>query len=1150
MMSQIRSRRWRIPAAWRQHGRQPLEEEAGRAVSLPANSGRWRRRRAAFSVCLVIAMGLGVMLGVVVPRAAEALPRGEWVAYPGGVVLANFVLPDGRRAYCVEAEMREPTGATALVGNVPLLPGRAGRFASWGDADGMRQMNYLISEYGQWHDAYTAAAVQLSVWRLRERLAAGNAYLNGILAKLAASAEGREVMAASDWLISDARAKARPPVAPKANTGKLAIRKDPSDRAGRYRVSYPAGTATVTLKNANFVSNHAATLEVTNREAGTVSVDRIAASQQVSVAGTWVSEGTRGWEPSLELHNSWTSAGEESQRLAVATGLSSRPQLRGVFAAVAMLELPPRVESLAQPAAEVGGTMRDTLRVLQANGSTATTIWPGAVASFTAYLLPEAGAGKYDTEWRPLLGETYEVQAEDQESGAPLWDEWWADAAGHALVDESGARIPMRDVDGALTTGIAAGGTAYPVQSLGSDGTPATQETGEPIYMTVRTPRMESRQDQQRWTQEELDAMTPAQRCIAQPVHTTSGLAITGVGEYRGPAVSVKSAGTVHWVEQVRDGAGNVKHSGVCGLAHETTQIGAPAVVTQAVASVGVGGEAFDTATVSGTLLAGAEYVLRFDAFAGNADSTGTTGAGALEAAEGDAEQDATAAETDAGRGNLHTPICNAENRIFRSEPVVVTEVGDYRSAGFPVTSQHGTTVWWVESFYLRTPDGLELLHRGTCGLANETTHVTLPEVETQAPETVAAGDLMSDTAMVTGEVHSTSDARWELTFAGYGGDGAQCEAEQLRFETEPIPVTAAGDYTSPPVVALAEWVGTVSWVETLWLVEAGERIPVHRGECGIANETSTVLVPEIVTEAQPVADVGSQMLDRAIVTGTLSQRAGVTHEVVFELYQGEASLTGTEDARCDAGNLLLRTAGVPIPQSPDERPTDPAESEAGVATVEVTSPEVLALPEYGGTVWWVESLLQREGETVRVLRKGSCGLEGETTRVEAPRVETESAGDIRVGERLFDTAVVSGNVPDTAGVEFRVSFQAFRRDPSGVMLCRPEDLLPELSDLAGTVVAGPGRYRSRAVTATEEDAGLGGFVETLEMIVHGEKHRVHIGECGEAGENFSITRVAKPMPTTGAFSYDPLLWGAAAALAAGGIVVSAGWLLRRSRQV
>ncbi|SDQ36949.1 hypothetical protein [Leucobacter chromiiresistens] len=1089
-----------------------------------------RRVAAALTGFVVGALALSGSIALT-PTPAHALSRGEEMTFPGGLTISNFVLPTGERAYCIEVGQHEPSGHLASIGRMAYLPGISGRFPSWEDPHGMRQMNYLIDRHGQSGDAWTAAAVQVTIWRMRENFHSGNAALDRKIGVLMSSARGRALIAESDRLYADAKTNAQPPVAPRAVTGALRVTPDASGGAGRYRVAYPKGATSLSVDGGVFVRNGAAAISVSSTEASARYVQAHPGSPRITVTGTWAASGARGWESALTVHNTVAPTGERGQRIAVAVGSSQIADLTGRFSAathdVPPPPAPPAASSQAQPDATVGGTMSDRLIIAEAPG-TALEMWPDATADFTAYLEPTPGAPKYDEHWNPVLGDPYEVQLEDPETGALVWDEWWTDAAGAPLLDENGDRIPVVDDQGALTSGRAADGTPYPVLERAADGAPKLDATGRPRALSAREAVMEERRDPQTWTETELDAMTEEERCVAQPVHRTGGIPVPGPGEYVSPDTRVRSGGTIHWVERVESEGASV-HAGTCGLANETTRIDQPAVVTRAPSEAALGDELFDVATVSGKLADDAVYSLRFEAYR------------APDAAPGDAAG-AVAAE----------PTCTAENIVFRFAAQPVAGPGEIRSPGFNARPEHGTTIWWVETLYLETPEGPRVLHRGECGLAHETTTVGRPSVETIATETAPVGGEISDTAELSGVLAENAGARWEMTFAGYrattatdasaageaGGapeatDGPPqpvCAQENRVFETEPVAVTGPGRVSSPVVVAEPGWAGALWWVETLWLIQGDSRVALHTGACGVATETTTITTPQVTTEAAGFVAVGDRIADSATITGALAERAGAEHRIVFRGYRGDPSATGTSAAQCADRNLLFELDPVPVN-----------------APGTVRSPQVTALPEYGGTIWWVETLSQWEGDVERVLHRGECGVPGETTTVQTPDVRTESAGSVEVGQPMFDTAFVAGTVTERDDVEFRLRFAAYARSASGELVCTPETEILELGDAAGVVVDEAGEYRSRPVETLPRHAGLGGFVETLVMIESGAEHVVARGDCGAPGESFEIRRTGAPaLARTGG---DPTLaWlvGGSALLLVG--AAAATWGIRRRR--
>jgi hypothetical protein len=1032
---------------------------------------------------------------------AEALPRGESVSFSGGLTISNFIMPNGKRAYCIEVSMREPSGYVGGAGRVSVLPGRTGLFSSWGDPAGMRQMNYLIDRHGQNGDAWSAAAVQLTIWRMRENFRSGNAQLNQKIATLQGSQRGRDLIATSDRLYAEAKQQAKAPTTPTPVTGRLQLGADPGGHEGRFRVAYPKGTTSLTVQGGTFIRNGASKIAVSASEASARYIQLRAGAQKLEVTGAWVSTGAPGWEPQLDVYATTASTGGSGQRVAVATGSSKRQDLAGVFAAVSMDTrewAPPTASSLAEPSAEVGGTMTDVLIVTPPRGKEL-QMWPNAEADFTAYLLPEAGAQKYDDTWQPILGEAYEAQAEDPESGEPLWSEWWAAPDGSPLEDADGERIPVTDADGNPSTGVAADGTAYPVPQLDEAGQPVTDESGAPVFLTGRDPVLEQRRDPLRWSAEEIGAMSAAERCVAQPVHRQSGIPVPGAGHFRTEPVPVRSPGTIHWVERVLS-RGTAVHQGRCGVPNETTRIGQPGVVTRALPDAVVGEEIFDVATLSGSFSPEAEYSIRFEAY--RAPGSDETDADGIVQAE---------------------PSCSAENIVFRSPSMPVAGLGEVRSPGFAARWEHGTVIWWIETLFVDTGDGPQVVHRGACGLENETTRIGRPAVETEAVPTAVAGDRIFDIAKVSGQLEANEEARWEVSFSGYreryetaAGDAEEntdetriagspvCADDNRLFELDAIEVAGPGEVSSDEVLAQPDWVGAVWWVETLWLVQGDERLAVHEGECGLQHETTVISAPEVTTEASEFVAVGDRMTDTAIVSGELSAREGVTHEVLFEGYRGDASRTGTDAAECVDENRLFTTDAVPV--------SGPGE---------VVSPEVTALPEYGDTIWWVETL---------VLHRGRCGLPNETTTVQYPEVRTESAGTVTVGEDMYDVAMVTGVLSQREDIEFKVVFAAYERPASGAMSCAPDTEIEDLGDAAGVVVRGPGRYESRHVRTTEAHIGLGGYVETLVMIEQGETHVVRVGECGAPSEAFEVlakdpaTPLRPPLASTGGSSAQPFL--------------------------
>ena len=939
------------------------------------------------------------------PPAATAVPRGESLRLPGGIVISNFALPDGRRGYCVEVHLGEPTGELIPYGPVSSLPGRAGMFSSYEDPNGMRSMNYLIDTHGQTRDPWVAATVQLTIWRIREGFRPGNVELDRKLAALAQSAEGRALIAESDGLAALARREAIAPVPPEPVTGVLSWEPVGTD----FLLHYPAGTDSLGVTGGLFTVNAQAGVQVGRGEAGSVRVHPDSGARELVATGRWSRPGRTGWRAELTLHDTRTASGAVGQRLAIGTGLAVPAAGTGEYTAATRRVPPPEAEpavrSEAQRTARAMGSMEDVL-VVEARPGTAARMWPEAEAEFTAYLLPEAGAPKYGMGWLPLRRDGTSVTAPSDAGGAG---------------------------------------------------------SGEAFEWLV-------------WTEEEIAAMGQEERCLTQPVARVAHVPIPGPGRFTSGELPVHDSGTINWVERVTS-LGEVVHEGECGLLNEATSVGRPTLDTRAPASASVGAWIRDTAVIGGDVPAEAGYSVAFEAYGSAAGGTS------------DAAAD-----------------CSPERRVLSSPRVRIAGPGEIRSPELLVRWEHGPEIRWVAVLYAAGPGGVREVARGECGDPNETTRVDRPEVRTRAPREAAVGELVRDTALVVGELAEHASARWELDFAGYrarqvGDDGPGCSPRDLLFDTPPQGVNGAGEFASPAVAVDRSWVGDVWWQARLWLVEGGKRILAYQGQCGDPLETTRIMPPVLTTEADAIAYIGGTMTDLASIGGKLPAGEEGGLEIVFRGYRGADRVEGVErgEVRCDADSLLFETDAVPVTGHGKYR-----------------SPEVRVLPEFGSTVHWVAALRLVAEDGNREVARGTCGEQGETTSVLAPRLDTSASGEVRVGERLFDRATIEGIIPERPDGEFRVVFDAFRAGPGNTMDCAPEDRIPELSDADGVRVTRPGEYRSRASVAGPEHLGAGGYVATLVLRLDGTDHVVERGTCGDPSEAFAVRPGRGPLPATG----------------------------------
>lgn len=312
------------------------------------------------------------------------------------------------------------------------------------------------------------------------------------------------------------------------------------------------------------------------------------------------------------------------------------------------------------------------------------------------------------------------------------------------------------------------------------------------------------------------------------PFFTSEKVAVGTSGLYESGDTSVSKPGKVYWIETLYESGGKVIAEGKCGIPSETTTVTQPpnvAVTTQATEAVTLGAPARDTAIVTGTMPEGG-LTLSFEAFEAAKDQTGA-------------------------------PVCLPENRVFSTEYGKIDEVGSYKSA--EVVFKKAGDYYWVETL---VNDKGEIVHRGKCGLPNETTKVTEVKVTTKATSSITLGAPARDTAIVTGTVPAGATLSFEAFKATKKDGKFVCEAGNRVFSTVYGAIEKPGEYTSAEVTF--KEVGDYHWVETL--TDSKGSI-IHRGECGIANETTTVK-PKPSALAKTGADIAGYLLAGSALIG------------------------------------------------------------------------------------------------------------------------------------------------------------------------------------------------------------------------------------------------------------------------------------------
>lgn len=135
-------------------------------------------------------------------------------------------------------------------------------------------------------------------------------------------------------------------------------------------------------------------------------------------------------------------------------------------------------------------------------------------------------------------------------------------------------------------------------------------------------------------------------------------------------------------------------------------------------------------------------------------------------------------------------------------------------------------------------------------GVPSETAHIVPPAAYTVASQSAAPGADIHDTVNVTGALSSNDAVSYEVTFNAYHVQQSEagqpvCTVDNLVFESAATPVSGVGQYDSESFELEEEHLGELYWIETLWLLQDGQRLAVHEGECGAVAEMTTVEYPK-----------------------------------------------------------------------------------------------------------------------------------------------------------------------------------------------------------------------------------------------------------------------------------------------------------------
>ena len=737
---------------------------------------------------------------------------------PYGGYLGNYIAPDGYRVYCMDSTWDWPSGATGGGTLTTSLETAAGAPVH---GSYIEKMNYVLTTFGQTSDPTQAAAVSAFIYAYTSTratnngagYAAGAHYIDG----------NAVVLSIYDVIWADAEAN----YAGAPQTARVTITMANSFD-GYVDVKAPTGAkGTLTLDGATVAGAQSSTAPLSGNTRVPIVGTPPGDGPEYSITATAEFAGVAGANQDVTIY--YTGSQQRTLR-----GGTSKPVTFSADDSVTLsIEFSPIVQTtVASRFVDEGDAFVDGVTASALEGVWPTRVPVSATGTLYGPFTEQPDVASEAPEDAPVVGTetlTLEGPGDYTTSGvlnAPItgfytWV-WRISAADQA--DATRALIPD-NYEFADEFGLVAETHVVPVDlsavsqvsvsEVGLGGTIGDQltvalESGS--WLTVDGVPLEAVFEGTAYfvagdTAPVVSDTVP----IEAVVIGTSTIAAPGPGVYSSTTVTAPSAtaGFVTWVWRLSPVSELASYFqpwvDQFGLPAETTRVLTPAVVTKAVPAVAIGDPVFDTAIVSGTLPAQPSSLV-FQAYLQAADETAT---------------------------------CDESTLVFDShdDPIEVTAVGNYDS---PVTTftNYGTH-FWVESLY--ASDGT-LIHRGACGLPDETTLVAPGTIVTKAVTSVELGDPSHDTAVVEGLIPQGAT----LVFDAYrqqGTDGPLCTTANRVFHSQPVAVNGAGEYDSPATVFTET--GTYFWVETLFDRD-GE--PLHRGDCGAAGEVTTAVPPALAT--------------------------------------------------------------------------------------------------------------------------------------------------------------------------------------------------------------------------------------------------------------------------------------------------------------
>lgn len=488
---------------------------------------------------------------------------------------------------------------------------------------------------------------------------------------------------------------------------------------------------------------------------------------------------------------------------------------------------------------------------------------------------------------------------------------------------------------------------------------------------------------------------------------------------------------------------------------------------------------------------------------------------------------------------------------VIGTSQITATGPGTY-DVPTPLTapSREGYAVWVWEINEASQPaefQGYMLDWADQFGIPAEMTKVVAPVVGTQAQTDVPVGDPIWDTAVVTGKVPTDGlNLHFELYEATKNDAGEWvCEAGNLLWTSTQQTVDAEGTYQSPNAPTQPE--GEYHWVEVVTTPGGDE---VSRGVCGIPNETSKVIVPEVTTNAQPGAKLGEEpgLFDVATVTGPVAE-AG--YNLNFEAYKvpvvkdettGEWVIDypeGFEPSTEPGANNLTWVCEEADPVFTTEEPIH--------VTAEGEFTSASFVPEEFGKYLWVETLttIPAEGEEALTIHRGECGIAEESGVIVdvTTKAQTDNGDQtVDTGEQAWDKAILNGYVPEGATVTI-VGYQTSDTTPVTEACTADTQVFTWTSEpLPGGMAE---NLEVDSAKFTPEKLGTDSKVYFIETTKDALGRTVSTGECGEPDETLSVEGAGEIAWTGG--DSAPALWIGGIALLA--LFGGAGAYMIRRRQ-